>query len=412
MTETAELTKGDVISVEVIRPAHGGEGIAHHDGRVIFVQGGFPGDDVDVEISQLKKKWARGQVVKVNKPSADRVESRCAAAAAGAGCCDYAELNPAAELRLKTQVLTDQLERIGGLARLGTPELFDLQPTSGWRTRVRLGVDASGRAGFRKPKSNDLVTEVTCSQVVPALLDGLMGEGAQRFTPGSEIIAAIDDKGQRHVIEAHKAPRGRRTETVLKVLEGTGNVEQTVGNYTWTFPVSSFWQAHSAAPAAYSGFIAEVLEGLELSDVDKRGPVAWDLYGGVGLFAPVIVDKLGARVHSVELSAGSAEAGEIALEGLPVTFHTGRVEGVTSQLNSPHVVVLDPPRTGAGAEVLKSIAEANPQLVIHIGCDPATFSRDVADWNTNGYTLERLAVFNAFPGTHHFETIGVFIPKG
>lgn len=82
---------------------------------------------------------------------------------------------------------------------------------------------------------------------------------------------------------------------------------------------------------------------------------------------------------------------------------------MASQLPSPNVVVLDPPRTGAGSDVLKSIAEANPQLVIHIGCDPATFARDVADWKLNGYEMDQLAVFNAFPGTHHFETIGVFV---
>lgn len=409
MTDTVELAKGDIISVEVLRPAHGGEGIGHHDGRVIFVKGGIPGDVVDVEIAQLKKKWARGEVVKVTTASPDRVDSRCPAAAAGAGCCDYAELNPTVELEIKSRVLRDQLERIGGIDELPEFELHDLEPTAGWRTRVRLGVDASGRAGFRKLKSNELVTEVACSQVVPELLEGLVGEGARRFTPGVEIIAAIDDAGQRHVVESRKAPRGRRTETVLKVLEGTGEVEQKVGDYTWKFPVSSFWQAHTKAPAAYSEFIAEALTGLELVDVDKRGPVAWDLYGGVGLFAPIITRKLQAAVHSVELSPGSAEAGEEALAGLPVTFHTGRVEGMASQLPSPNVVVLDPPRTGAGSDVLKSIAEAKPQLVIHIGCDPATFARDVADWKLNGYEMDQLAVFNAFPGTHHFETIGVFV---
>ena len=408
MTDIAELNKGDIITVEVVRPAHGGEGIAHHEGRVIFVQGGFPGDDVDVELSQVKKRFARGAVVKVNKASEFRVASRCPAAAAGAGCCDYAELSPDAELDIKSRVLTDQLERIGGQATIPQPELHDLKPSQGWRTRVRLGVDASGRAGFRKLKCNDLVTDVACSQVVPELIDGLVGPDARPFTPGSEVIAALDDRGLRSVVEFVKAPRGRRTETIRNVIEGDGNVQQTVGGYTWTFPVAAFWQAHVEAPRAYSAFIADVLGKTELVDVDKRGPVAWDLYGGVGLFAPVISKKLGARVHSVELSESSAEAGEAALEGLPVSFYSGRVESVMSQLPAPHVVVLDPPRTGAGSEVVKSIAAAQPQLVIHIGCDPATFARDVADWSANGYTLDRVAVFNAFPGTHHFETIGSF----
>ena len=408
---TPDLTKGDTITVEVTRPAHGGEGVAHHGGRVIFVRGGFPGDDVDVEITQVKKRFARGFVVQVNSASPHRVDSRCPAAAAGAGCCDYAELAPEAELDIKSRVLTDQLQRIGGLTDIPTPELIDLEPSQGWRTRVRLGVDASGRAGFRKTRSNELVTDVACSQVVPELIDGLVGPGARTFTPESEVIAAMDDRGVRTVVEARKAPRGRRAETILHVLEGDGAVEQTVGDYTWSFPVSGFWQAHTKAPGAYSAFIGEVLDGAELADVDKRGPVAWDLYGGVGLFVPVINRALGAHVHSVELSEGSAEAGDDALAGLPVTFHAGRVESVTSQLPKPHVVVLDPPRTGAGSDVVSTIAAAKPQLVIHIGCDPATFARDVADWSAGGYTLDRLAVFNAFPATHHYETIGVFTRK-
>lgn len=406
--DTTTLTKGDTLTLEVLRPAHGGEGIAHHDGRVIFVRGGFPGDEAEVEITAVKKNWARGHVTALTRASADRVPGRCPAAAAGAGCCDFAELNPAAELGLKARVLSDQLERIGGLQTVPELELIDLPPHTGWRTRVRLGVDAGGRAGFRRQKSNELVTEVACSQVDPALIDGLVGAGARRFTPHAEVIAAIDDRGERHIIESRKAPRGRRTETVLKVLEGSGTVHQQVGEYTWEFSATAFWQGHRAAPAAYSRFIAEVLEKAQLAAPEQGAPVAWDLYGGVGLFAPVIVDKLGAQVHSVELSTGSAESGEAALAGLPVTFHTGTVESFIPQLPAPQVVVLDPPRTGAGAEVIGDIVTAQPDLVIHIGCDPATFARDVADWRTGGYTLERLAVFNSFPGTHHMETIGVF----
>src|SRR5699024_3484740 len=105
--------------------------------------------------TQVKKRFARGFVVQVNSASPHRVESRCPAAAAGAGCCDYAELAPGAELDIKSRILTDQLERIGGLTEIPTPELIDLEPAQGWRTRVRLGVDASGRAGFRKVRSND-----------------------------------------------------------------------------------------------------------------------------------------------------------------------------------------------------------------------------------------------------------------
>jgi tRNA/tmRNA/rRNA uracil-C5-methylase (TrmA/RlmC/RlmD family) len=85
------------------------------------------------------------------------------------------------------------------------------------------------------------------------------------------------------------------------------------------------------------------------------------------------------------------------------------VEKALAYLPSADVVVLDPPRVGAGQDVVSAIAKKAPPAVIHIGCDPATFARDAHAWVSNGYTLEKLTVFNAFPGTHHMETIGLFI---
>src|SRR5699024_7028963 len=104
-------------------------------------------------------------------------------------------------------------------------ETINLNPQRGWRTRVRLGVDEQGRAGARKRNSNDIVHEVACSQLVPGLVDGLVGADARRFTPNSEVIAVIDSKGDRHVVESSKAPRGRRVEKVTTVIEGSGDAE-------------------------------------------------------------------------------------------------------------------------------------------------------------------------------------------
>lgn len=91
-------------------------------------------------------------------------------------------------------------------------------------------------------------------------------------------------------------------------------------------------------------------------------------------------------------------------------FRTDKVEQVASQLPKPTTVVLDPPRTGAGRDVVGAIAEAAPQRVLHIGCDPATFARDIAAWSESGYRILHLAMVNAFPGTHHFETLALLVP--
>lgn len=409
-------TIGQQQELEITRMAHGGEGIAVLDGRVVFVRGAYPGDTVTAEITEVKKNFARGVVASVNTASPLRIEQRCPAAAKGAGCCDFGDLNPDEELNLKYGILKDQLSRLAKVEGLPEAELVDLAPQREWRTRVRLGVDAQGRAGFRAIKSNDLITDVLCTQTVPGLLDGIMGEGARTFTPGAEIVAVIDSAGERHLVETRRAARGRRSEKVTAVLEGSGELLQVADGHEFRFPAEAFWQAHRAAPDAYTALVRKWLteESLGAESQDEAAgktpsPVAWDLYGGVGLFVPALSESLGegTQVHSVEMSKAATKAGQETLEAYDVTFHNARVEQQASQLPHPQVVLLDPPRSGAGAKVIETLADAAPEVVIHIGCDPATFARDIAAWVQHGYRVSRMTVFNAFPGTHHFEVISL-----
>lgn len=403
-------TTGEQHELEITRMAHGGEGIATLDGRVVFVRGAYPGDRIRATVTEVKKNFARAGFDAVLQASPLRVEQRCPAAAQGAGCCDFGDLAPERELELKHEILQSQLQRIAKLTELPPTDLVNLAPHTGWRTRMRLGVDADGRAGLRAARSNDLITSVGCSQAVPGLLDGVIGEGARTFTPGAEVIVVLDSEGNRHVVESRRAARGRRTEQIVSVVEGNGDVVQEADGHRFTFPATAFWQAHVDAPDAYTTLVRNWLGDLSL---DTGGqPVAWDLYGGVGLFVPALADSLGAdaAVHSVELSPAAARAGQETLADYDVTFHNARVEQQVTQLPQPAVVLLDPPRTGAGAKVIETLVAARPQAVVHIGCDPATFSRDVAAWAAGGYALEKMTVFNAFPGTHHFEVIGLLRP--
>lgn len=413
------VQKGQQVALHIERIAHGGEGIALDDGKVVFVRGGLPGDDLVAEITESKKSFARGRALRIDTPSPMRVAERCPAAAAGGGCCDFGIVDPAHELELKRSILEDQLRRLGRLEAFPEIEAIDLEPSSGWRTRVRLGVDKQGHAGTRKSESNEIVTDRACTQAVDGLLDGIVGEGAREFTPGSEVVVVRDDDGARHVVEVRRAPRGRRNEKVTKVVEGSGLAAQTVGGVRFVLPAASFWQAHAKAPEAYSRLIAEWISQAEISPRRGDHAVGWDLYGGVGAFAPAILLGLGAGslVHSVETSPQAAKAGWKAFfaaadGGLAdrVVFHSSTVEGALDQLPEADVVVLDPPRVGAGAAVIEAVAASGPQAVIHIGCDPATFARDARTWTERGYGLEKLALFNAFPGTHHMEAVGLFRP--
>jgi tRNA/tmRNA/rRNA uracil-C5-methylase (TrmA/RlmC/RlmD family) len=398
-----ELERDQTRELTITRMAHGGEGIGELDGRVVFVRGAYPGDVVEATVTQVKKRFARAELDRVTTPGPLRVEQSCPAAAAGAGCCDFGDLDPAQETELKAGILLGQLSRLGRVEDAPAPELIDLQPVRGWRTRVRLGVDKQGRAGFRAHASRDLI-HIPCTQVVPELLEGLVGPGARTFTPGAEVVAVLDSTGARHVVETRRASRGRRVEKVTDVLEGSGTVTEQADGHTFRFPATAFWQAHVQAPDAYTGLIRRWLADL----VPAENQTGWDLYGGVGLFVPALADSLGegATIHSVDYSPAAAELTQDSLAPYRVEMHNARVEKSLATLPAPRVVVLDPPRTGAGDEVVAGVAAKQPERIIHVGCDPATFSRDVAAWGENGYRVERLAVVNAFPGTHHFEVIG------
>lgn len=406
MTEST-ISRGDSLEITIDRMAHGGEGIGQApDGRVVFVPRAFPGDVVAATAGRVKKSFIKAELAHVIAPGPLRVPSTCPAAKQGAGCCDFAELDPAAETGIKTEILSEQLRRTGIAERERLEiEQHTLEPVRGWRTRVRWGVDKHARAGTREWHSNELITGAACTQLAPGLADGLVGEGARRFTPGAEVIAVLDGAGHRHVVETRKAPRGRRVETIREVVEGSGKVQEQVGGHAFSFPATAFWQAHSRAPEFYTQLVSDWLGSREY-----REQTAWDLYGGVGLFVPALARAVRGKVFSVDYSPAATAGEQPGLQDFDVQVKSAKVEQVAAQLPKPGAVVLDPPRTGAGEDVIRSTAAAAPQAVIHVGCDPATFARDLAYWNQYGYRAEKLALINAFPGTHHFETIALIGP--
>lgn len=407
---------GDVVEVTILRLAHGGVGVGSlaEDSRVCLVRGGLPGDVLRVRITRVKTAWLKGVILEVLRPSELRVEQRCAASRSGAGCCDFGMVLPAAELSMKASIVQDQLRRIAGLESVPECAEIPLEPNVEWRTRWRLGVDDQGRAGVREDGGNDVVWREQCAQAPIGLLDGIVGEGARRFTPGAEVVVALGTDGARTITEVRQVRRGRRRHRVERVLEGSELVYQEVLGVEYRLPATAFWQAHEAAPATYVELAASWLRDT-LTGHSGTG-IGWDLYGGVGLFIPALLDALSASasdtyaVHSVETFPTAARHGARALRESPVRFHRGDVADLVPQLPTPDAVILDPPRKGAGAEVVAAIAAARPRVVLHVGCDPATFARDCGSWYEHGYAMTRLAVINAFPGTHHSETFGLFKP--
>lgn len=416
------MKPGEELTLTPTTMAHGGEAIAHApDGRVVFITGAIPGDTAVVKLTKVKHNWARGQATSIKQASPDRVDPVCPAAAAGAGCCDYSHITPAAQERLKREILVGQLDKfarpsgvLNGFDLAIDLEQDTLAPLTGWRTRVRLGIGEDGRAGMRQARSHEVVAGKRCTQVNQEALDGIVGQDARLFTPGAELIVVMDSRGKRHVVETQRAQRGKRIEHIETRIEGDEAVTEAVPapvsagveEAVFRFPPTAFWQAHTTAPATYCRYIADWAE-----DTYAR-PVGWDLYGGVGLFVPFISDVLGSGAHvvSVDYSAAATRDPQPALDRVDVEVRNQKVEESIDSLPEPGLVVLDPPRTGAGTEVVRAVAARTPQRVIHIGCDPATFARDLAAWGEAGYVIERMALVDAFPNTHHFEVLTSLVP--
>ena len=264
---------------------------------------------------------------------------------------------------------------------------------------MRLEVGADGRAGFHRYHSDQLVTDLSCAQVPAGMLDDLPLQ-----PPGAHVHVVLDDAGNRHVVRS--GPRGGKKSKsgMTEVVSGEYEAVQRVGDREWRVPVTAFWQSHRDAAATYSALVAE---WAELSE----GQTAWDLYGGAGVFAAALAGSVGesGKVLTVDTSRGSARAARAALADLGcVEVLTDSVRrALGTQRVAADVAVLDPPRTGAGHEVIDQLAAAGVPRIIHIGCEAASFARDIGLYRGHGYEVANLRVFDSFPLTHHVECVAL-----
>jgi len=382
-------------------PANGGGCVARHEGRVVFVRYALPGERVRVRVTAERGSYWHAEVIEVIEPSADRTASLCPIAGAdGAGCCDLAFAVPEAARAIKAQVVVNQLQRLGGYSwsglDVGAEPLSTAGPT-GWRTRIRLDVGADRRPGFHRYRSDELVTDLHCAQLPAGMVDGL---GESDWPPAAQLYVVVDDDGERHVVCTQR--QGKRTAT--EVVEGCYEAVQRVGSRSWQVPVTAFWQAHREAAEVYSSLVADWAQ-------PSAGTTVWDLYGGAGVFAAALGDAVGesGRVLTVDTSRAASRAARAALADLPqVEVITDSVRRTLSgQHARAEVAVLDPPRSGAGRDVIDLLAAAEVPRVVHIGCEAASFARDIGLYRAHGYAVEKIKVFDAFPLTHHIECVAL-----
>lgn len=379
------------VELEITRPAHGGHCVARLDGRVVFVRHTLPGEVVRTRLTDAKPdaRFWRGEAIEVLQASPDRVPSAWPAAGpGGVGGGELAHVALAAQRVWKKNVLTEQLTRLGGVhldaevvAAPGETERGGL----GYRTRIELIADQAGRLGMRQFRSHNVLPLTDMPLAVPAI-DALCLFD-QTWSPGQRIKVVAPSSGPAFVV----------TPTSQMVTE---QVHTSYGSWDYEVPAAGFWQVHVAAPAV---LVSAVLDAVG----DITGRRVWDLYAGSGLFTLPLADAVG-RTGSVT-AVESAPTAELAVQKPQVTRVRARVEQwLRSNASHVDVVVLDPPRSGAGAHVINGIARANPNRIVYVACDPAALGRDTKTLGAAGYELAAVTGYDLFPMTHHVEAVAIF----
>jgi 23S rRNA (uracil1939-C5)-methyltransferase len=377
----------------------GGEALARDDdGRVLFVRGGMPGDDVTVAISEQHADWSRGFVDVLHVASADRVEPPCPRRREGCGGCDWQHVADAAQLPAKLAIVVDALRRTG---KLDDPVVraAGSVPSRAYRTTIRVVGDTRRRAAFRMERSTDTVAASGCLVAHPALadiVDGIVvpagvevtlrvsaatGEATARWDPTAGAVAGLPP----HVATG---PRAALTEVIaghcLRVSAG------------------SFFQS---GPAAAELLVERVVAAApELREAAR----VLDAYSGVGLFA------VAAAASTAEVVAVESSRAAVADCRVNLGDRRARVERLEVAEWRPRagetfdVVIADPSRPGLGKPGVRALVGAGATVLVLVSCDPVSLARDAALLHSHGYCHESTDVIDLFPGTHHVEAVTRF----
>ena len=442
------MDAGDEIDLDVTSVAHGGVFVGRHGepsdggapegahgGRVVFVPDAIPGERVRVRLTDVgKKSFWRGEVLEVldasphRRPHVWRQADVAVPPERRPGGADFGHIELAEQRRLKLQVLLEALERFGGVETpISTMESVsavvdaggrtlaeESTDGTGWRTRIGLHVDADGRVGPFAARSHTVVPvddfPLATDAVERAALSLVQGR------PGRIDLVQPADGRVRVIPRADSAKSAPR--------EGREVVTERVGLREFRVDAGGFWQVHRLAAVTLD---AAVRSAIRVVAPDGRGGAPLDpdashldLYGGVGLFAAALAELGGTRVTSVESDARATEhAGVNLAEWVGARAETARVDRFIARLSAEAsdrererlargVVVLDPPRSGAGRAVVEGVASLRPAAVVYVACDPVALARDVATFRAEGYELRGVRAYDLFPNSHHIEAVATF----
>ncbi|MBI3164592.1 MAG: class I SAM-dependent RNA methyltransferase [Chloroflexi bacterium] len=398
--------------------AYGGEAMGRlQDGRAVFVPFGLPGETVRIQLTQEKQNFARGEILEILKPSADRITPKCKHFTQCGGC-HYQNLPYEKQLLAKADILRDQLQRIGKIENppvqptVASPEQWN------YRNHIQFHLTNDGKIGFINSRGystlpieechlpeasienfwRELQFESKMNLERASLRSGadddlmLILESDTEETPELEIEADISIV---HIYDEHPI-----------VIAGSNHLTIQILGKDFHVSAPSFFQVNTK-------MAEKMVQHLQTQLPITNQPITLlDLYCGVGLFSKFFASKY-AKVIGIESSESANEDFAINLDEFDnVELYEGAAEEIlpalAPQLTEPIHMIIDPPRAGIDKFALDAILQINPQVIAYVSCDPSTFARDAARLIKGGYTLQNVTPFDLFPQTYHIESISIF----
>ena len=446
-----QFKKGDLLTLDIIDLTNEGLGVGKKDNFTIFVDGGLPGDVAKVKLTEVKKNFARGEAIQIIEPSKDRIVPRCEYFKKCGGC-QLQELGYRAQLKLKTNIVKNAIERIGKLEGVKVNETIGMENPFRYRNKgeFKVGNGFKGTSiGYFRQKSHDIVQVESCiiqndvsDKVIKIVKDFMKEYNISAYNERNKtgiirhVLTRIAKDGKTMVVivtASNKLPHSeefvnkitnnidnvvsiyqnintRSTSMVLGEknikLYGEDRIVDWIGNFKFYISPNSFFQVNSIQ--------TEVLYGKALEYLDlKGGETVFDLYCGIGTISLFLSQKA-KKVYGVEVvEAAILDAKENAkLNGVKnVEFFHGTSEEIFPSLLKKGIhgdaVVVDPPRKGCEKEVLNAIVKMNPKKVVYVSCNPATLARDLKYLGDNGYEVAEVQPVDMFPFTGHVECVGL-----
>jgi 23S rRNA (uracil1939-C5)-methyltransferase len=408
----------DLFTLKLEKLTYGGDALGRlPDGRAVFVPFGLPGEEVRLRLVEERRGHARAEMVEIIQPSPQRILPRCRHFGACGGC-HYQHMPYPAQLAAKTEILRDQLERIG---KVDHPPIKPIVPAPqewNYRNHVQFHLTGAGRLGFQAPHSNTVIPISECalpeaplSELWPKLELG-PGLGLKRLalrlgTDGQVLLVLESDQPEAPELELEADISAVHLfQDDVVVLAGEDALEFTVeaDSLRRTFKVSaaSFFQVNTAMAGK---MVAALLDALPLSPACTL----LDVYCGVGLFSAFLAGRVG-RLVGVEVSPSACRDFAANLDEFDnVELYEALAEQVLPALDlHADVILVDPPRAGLDRRVLEAVLAQGPETLAYVSCDPSTLGRDAGRLIAGGYRLVEVTPFDLFPQTHSIESISLF----